>query len=81
MLAILMIDSRERLCHSPTDRRHQRLGVENTYLPIAGRRFDSNVIESGRNLSTIACSIKGDVKEHFSPATGGADVFPRHPAL
>jgi len=22
-----------------------------------------------------ACSIKGDVKEHFSPCTGGADIF------
>jgi hypothetical protein len=22
-----------------------------------------------------ACSIKGDVKEHFSPCTGGVDVF------
>jgi hypothetical protein len=26
-------------------------------------------------LSEIACSIKGDVKEHFSPCTGGADFF------
>jgi hypothetical protein len=24
-----------------------------------------------------ACSIKGDVKEHFSPCTGGADIFRR----
>src|ERR1700687_4698376 len=31
-------------------------------------------------MSVIACSIKGDVKEHFSPCTGGADIFPRHPA-
>jgi hypothetical protein len=28
-----------------------------------------------RVVSVIACSIKGDVKEHFSPCTGGADIF------
>jgi hypothetical protein len=26
-------------------------------------------------MSANACSIKGDVKEHFSPCTGGADIF------
>jgi hypothetical protein len=26
-------------------------------------------------MSVDACSIKGDVKEHFSPCTGGVDVF------
>ena len=26
-------------------------------------------------MSVNACSIKGDVKEHFSPCTGGADIF------
>ena len=26
-------------------------------------------------MSAIACSIKGDVKEHFSPCTGAADIF------
>jgi hypothetical protein len=26
-------------------------------------------------VSANACSIKGDVKEHFSPCTGGADIF------
>jgi len=26
-------------------------------------------------MSANACSIKGGVKEHFSPCTGGADIF------
>jgi hypothetical protein len=30
---------------------------------------------SSRIVGVNACSIKGDVKEHFSPCTGGADIF------
>ena len=32
-------------------------------------------VTSRDNYRAIACSIKGDVKEHFSPCTGGADIF------
>ena len=42
------------------------------------RNIAISLIDSA--VSVNACSIKGDVKEHFSPCTGGADIFPRHPA-
>jgi hypothetical protein len=39
------------------------------------RELDGAVLESEQVVSVIACSIKGDVKEHFFPCTGGADIF------
>jgi hypothetical protein len=53
---------------------------ENPDTPGAGRceRAGGGGLEPkvvGQVVSVNACSIKGDVKEHFSPCTGGADIF------
>jgi len=48
--------------------------LQYTHHPVSGKRFDVKRIESSRNLSEIAWSIRGEVKDIFLPRREGEDI-------